>query len=279
VALGAQPTTVGAAIITPWQGEMAEKVGSNTGADRITFGAPTSLESQTYSGVIRFWPTTTSSYYMIETSTNAGFEVQASTNISVNRSGTAVLVASSNNIVANAWNIVAWSVNRTTGRCRVALNGVLTSASSAGSAFNPMNDVQSGKHATAAGNLFYASCLIFSAFECFDDAFLTKVSRGALNVWQLFEPEDDIIYVSAGGTTYTITPTGGFVLAGTGLSSRGKIVLPTGGATFAGSGLSSRGKVFAPSGGVTFGGTGSMFFTPAGGATIIPQRTVVGAGV
>jgi hypothetical protein len=88
----------------------------------------------------------------------------------------------------------------------------------------------------------------------------------------------------AGGTSYTITPSGGITLAGTGTEVHSKVFSPTGGVSFAGTGsmtFASGGTeyVITPSGGVTLGGTSdfikSKFFIPSGGVVFGGEATIV----
>lgn len=84
--------------------------------------------------------------------------------------------------------------------------------------------------------------------------------------------------ISAGSTSYVITPSGGFTMAGTAPFLISKWISPTNGVIFSGSGLNSRTKIIPISGGVVFNGTGNMTSntTPTSGQT--GERTRVGAG-
>lgn len=75
-----------------------------------------------------------------------------------------------------------------------------------------------------------------------------------------------------GGTTYTITPSGGIVIAGVGPILKTKIFLPSGGISFGGTAPISGVMSFtiAPSGGIAFSGTGSMTSSNAATYTITP---------
>ena len=97
------------------------------------------------------------------------------------------------------------------------------------------------------------------------------------NGWQLFSPLPRTLWAPAaagGGTTYTITPSGGIVFAGTGTETNTKIFLPTGGVTFAGTGnatFAGGGTTYTitPTGGITFSGSATQTRTkivlPTGG--------------
>lgn len=105
-----------------------------------------------------------------------------------------------------------------------------------------------------------------------------------------------VVPSTGGGTTYTITPSGGIVFGGDGSEVNTKVFAPSGGATFGGTGgmifssggttytitpsggvvmggsaTSTKGKIFLPSGGVTLGGTGlglrTKIVSPSGGVT------------
>ncbi len=100
----------------------------------------------------------------------------------------------------------------------------------------------------------------------------------AVNPWQLFAPRSIWVPVSvAGGTTYTITPSGGVVMGGTSVDIKGKVLDVSGGVTLAGTGsmtFASGGTSYTitPSGGITMGGNAtyiqSKTFTPSGGITL-----------
>ena len=101
------------------------------------------------------------------------------------------------------------------------------------------------------------------------------------NPWQLFAPRSIWVPVSTsgGGTTYTITPSGGITFAGDGTEVNGKVITPTGGVTFAGTGsatFTSGGTsyVISPTGGITFAGVG----TQVKSKTIIPTGGISFAG-
>lgn len=96
------------------------------------------------------------------------------------------------------------------------------------------------------------------------------------NPWQLFAPRTIFVPIttSSGGTTYTITPSGGIVFSGTGTEINTKVLDVSGGVTFAGTGsvtFASGGTsyIISPSGGVTLAGTGtqvqSKVIIPSGG--------------
>lgn len=104
--------------------------------------------------------------------------------------------------------------------------------------------------------------------------------------WLLFAPRSIWVPVSAGGggTTHTISPTGGITFGGTGTEIQGKVIDTSGGVSFTGTGnitFNSGGTTYTivPSGGITFGGTGteinSKIFIPAGGFTFGGTATIV----
>lgn len=123
------------------------------------------------------------------------------------------------------------------------------------------------------GYLADVNALLFAEFE----SLLTDQEAFALmrNPWQLFTPLQRTIWVpvSAGGTTYTITPSGGVVFSGTSDLPKGKIFLPTGGVNFAGTGsatFTGGGTTYtiSPTGGITF----------AGAATQVLSKTIAPTG-
>lgn len=85
---------------------------------------------------------------------------------------------------------------------------------------------------------------------------------------------EQVVAVGGGGTTYTITPSGGLTLGGTSVDIKGKVIIPSGGVTFAGTGsmtFATTGTTYtiSPSGGITFAGSAtyiqSKTFIPTGG--------------
>jgi hypothetical protein len=97
------------------------------------------------------------------------------------------------------------------------------------------------------------------------------------NPWAMFAPQERRIWIpSAGGTTYTITPSGGITLSGSGGELHGKIIDISGGTTLGGTGsitFTSGGTTYTitPSGGLVLGGEGTqlkgMVIIPSGGIT------------
>jgi len=122
-----------------------------------------------------------------------------------------------------------------------------------------------------------------------------QVAEFFKNPWNTFEPQQIWVPVpTSSGNTYTITPSGGVVFAGTGgeintkvLATSGGVtmggtgtmtfnsggttytIVPSGGVTLGGANATVKGKVFIPSGGVSFGGTAPTVKTdvqsPSGG--------------
>ena len=87
--------------------------------------------------------------------------------------------------------------------------------------------------------------------------------------------EEDAV---GGGTTYTITPSGGIAFAGSATYIQSKTFIPDGGFLFSGTGLGLRTKVIDISGGVSFGGTGSMTSNTIVITGTTGERTKVGVG-
>ena len=82
---------------------------------------------------------------------------------------------------------------------------------------------------------------------------------------------------ASGGTTYTITPSGGVTMGGDGGFLKSKFFTPTGGVTMGGTSEMIKTKIVSPSGGVLFGGTGSMSSNTST-AVQTNERTKVGVG-
>lgn len=98
-----------------------------------------------------------------------------------------------------------------------------------------------------------------------------------------FHPLSDqpISSIASGSSTnnYIITPSGGIVFSGDVNFVKGKILAISGGITFAGTAAFIKGKIIQAAGGISFGGTAPITFNSGGGgATIPPQRTMVGTG-
>lgn len=98
------------------------------------------------------------------------------------------------------------------------------------------------------------------------------------NPWQVFSSRIHRV-PAGGGTSHTITVSGGITLSGTVSEIKTKIGSVSGGVTFGGSPAYIKNRVEVPSGLVQFGGSSPITFVPAGGAPTIPQRTIVGTGV
>jgi hypothetical protein len=198
---GLQPTFANGALFSPAFGEVAARLGTTGVYEHVLFGS--GATSQIFSGFLRFYATTTAQFFLFETGLMGGFEIGVSgTKIGINRSNLAVLLDSSNDFVLG-WNVVAWSHNGTTGRTRIALNGVLTSGTTT-STFTNFTAYQIGKWSGANGQLQYTSAFGVSLGEVFDDAFLTRVSRSAPEVWSLFAPRTIQVPVSAPVITRTL---------------------------------------------------------------------------
>jgi hypothetical protein len=91
-----------------------------------------------------------------------------------------------------------------------------------------------------------------------------------------FIGQDAIFFdaIAGGGTTFTITPTGGLVFSGTNVVSRGRRFNPSSGLVFSGTTLTQRGRLFNPSGSIVFSGT----TTNVRSRQISPAGTVLFSG-
>lgn len=105
------------------------------------------------------------------------------------KSNVAVILETTNTVAVNNRARIAWSYNGTTGRARIAYNGILTSGTSAQS-FDHSGDAVVCGYDTSSGTgtgPSNVSLFAISPNECFDDAALIRLS---LNPWQIFEPEE-----------------------------------------------------------------------------------------
>lgn len=120
------------------------------------------------------------------------------------------------------------------------------------------------------------------------------------NPWQIFSDEDTSwLYTTGGGggTTYTLSVGGSFVLSGVAIYSHERQQVPSGSVTFSGSSFMVRNRVIIPTGSVTFSGSateiknkvipagGTVNFSgtaplinPNAGTTVTTWRTMTGAG-
>lgn len=124
------------------------------------------------------------------------------------KANVAVILETTNTVAVNNRARIAWSYNGTTGRARIAYNGILTSGTSAQS-FDHSGDAVVCGYDTSSGtgtNPSNVSLFAISPNECFDDAALIRLS---LNPWQIFEPEEIPLFKPSGATAYTLIASGG----------------------------------------------------------------------
>lgn len=154
-------------------------------------------------------------------------------------------------------------------------NGVLTASNASHAAMaGPLGNNYVGSDGTTAS--VQADYYLFGIWNrVLADAEIREITR---NPWQLFAPRSIWVPVSssASGTSYTITPSGGITLSGSGTEVNTKVLAVSGGVTFAGTGsmaFATTGTTYtiSPSGGITFAGTGvqvrSKTIAPEGGFT------------
>ncbi|MEW3852007.1 hypothetical protein QOZ73_32735, partial [Pseudomonas aeruginosa] len=90
------------------------------------------------------------------------------------------------------------------------------------------------------------------------------------NPWQVFDNDEFSLWVpSAGGTIYTITPSGGIALAGSSSEIKTRLQSPSGGLVFSGAPALIKTRLQTASGTLTFGGTAP--FSTAATYTISPS--------
>lgn len=210
------------------------------------------------------------------TSDGLRWDIGTSGSISIADSGAAFALTSGNVVSVNTPYFGA--IRREgTSNYAIALNGQIIATGTYGSAISDSSGPLIGNRSTSSTNAFkgYISCHIEFG-EALSDGEIAALTN---DLWgEFFAPRTIWVPVSAGGgTSYTITPSGGITFAGSGLDLRTKVIAPSGGVTFAGTGsmvFASGGTTYTitPSGGVTMGGDGgflkSKFFTPTGGVTM-----------
>ena len=206
-------------------GEKVVRVGTDGAAEAVWFANGGRFDPEVMSGLVRWWIPTGAAAHELWVTTHdnnfgGGYELTAdgaSSTLNFNAKNAAVLLTTSNS-TAPGWNTAAWSYRSSTGRLRVALNGVLTSATSVRSTTH--TNIQLGRWGetgtTGNTDLHYQSLFLLSGAECLDDAFLTSVSRQL--PWSLFAPRTIWVPVSAGGAA-THATTG--ALAGAGAAVAG----------------------------------------------------------
>lgn len=181
----------------------------------------------------------------------------------------------------------------TTGR--VFLDGVYkNSATNAGATSlttNVPTNLAIGNRPLAPGNERcwdgMLGCILFF------DGYLSDLDhqRLAANPWQVFDNDEFSLWVpSAGGTIYTITPSGGIALAGSSSEIKTRLQSPSGGLVFSGAPALIKTRLQTASGTLTFGGTApfstaaTYTISPSGGMTFagtgneVKQKTILPTG-
>ena len=159
----------------------------------VSLGSSGALKLSVSSGVIECisWPSMPLFRTGASTWKNGDFyvDIDGSNKARLVKANVAVILETTNTVAVNDRARIAWSYNGTTGRARIAYNGILTSGTSAqsfdhsGDAVVCGYDMSSGT-GTSPSNV---SLFAISPNECFDDAALIRLS---LNPWQIFEPEE-----------------------------------------------------------------------------------------
>lgn len=206
---------------------------------------------------------------------SCAIEILSTGALNLTREDSADAVTSATGVVVNGETFVfGASWDGTT--ARIYKNGVLLASSAYATGFAATNPPKFGVH---VGSVYLMNGTIIAHADFNVALSNSEASEYSQQIWKLFAPRSIWVPVSAsgGGTTYTITPSGGITLAGTSVDIKGKIFLPTGGVSFAGTGgatFASGGTTYtiSPTGGLTFGGTAtqvrSKTITPSGGLTL-----------
>lgn len=113
-------------------------------------------------------------------------------------------------------------------------------------------------------------------------------SGTAALTFTLGAPPNTITYTPSGGIVFSgAVPlvkgrvqvvSGTLVFSSTSALQRGRLYSPSGSIVFSGAAPQIRARVQVVSGQIVFSGSSAMLFTSGGGATITPQRTLVGYG-
>lgn len=204
-------------------------------------------------------------------SKNGDFYIDFTSNkLRLVKANVALILQSSNTVVAGRSYAFAWSYNAATGRARIALDGVITSGTSVQTLVNSGESLITG-YDTSVGSGTYPSEVSFFALspdEVMDDGLLLRSSQ---NPWQLFKPQARSLWipgaVSAGGAATAIpigvqatgatgspTATGAANATPSGVQATAGIGVPTavGGASIPATalpaGVAATGAVGAPTG-------------------------------
>lgn len=183
---------------------------SSSGA-YVSYGTNARMQLSSSSGVIAFvapsfaTPSSLFSTNLANTVTTNAFYVAAySTGCAIQKANTAGIITTTNAPVAGRLNVLAWRYNNATGDAALALNGVLTKATSA----------QTFTHGTVARGRFrltdtaqagtHNQLLFAITPRQIGDAELLALSR---NPWQLFRPVQRRVYfdMGAGGGTSPVS--------------------------------------------------------------------------
>lgn len=209
----------GAVLDVNQSGRTLSQTGTGVRDSGLSFGSNAGLQLSTSSGVVVFKDMATSSsvsnplFYTYAEGSSGGFYVDILNHqVRLLKANVVAFAVSSNSSVDGQICKLAWSYNGTTGRYRIAFNGVLTSGTSAQSFTH--GEVVTAGYSTFTGTSTYptqVSLLAVSPDECLSDQALIQISN---NPWQIFKAPARDIWVStgAGGSTYSLpATTGAFV--------------------------------------------------------------------
>jgi hypothetical protein len=181
----------------------------------------------------------------------------------------------------------------TTSSVRLGQTHCVAGAIGGGSWDGYVNGQYQGTRATAAGDpnvpthratvaganeAFGAGChiaLVVVWDEKLPGGTLARLTENPQRLWAPYRRP--IYFASAGGTEYTITPSGGMTFGGSATLIRGRVFPAAGGVAFSGAAaLETHNveRIITPSGGVVFGGTATLTFTGNDEFVITPSGGV-----
>jgi hypothetical protein len=196
----------------------AVKVTASNYNSGVDFGVNAGMQLNASSGLIVFknlgsYPAAlyTTSFRSIVAGLG-GFYIQLnSAGVALIKAEVVVMLASSNTATVGEYSALTWSYNGSTGRARVALNGVLNSGTSA-QTFNHYNCNVGGYTTTSNGTDQYTAPVEIALFaispdECFSDQALIDASTLSKAWNQIFAPQERKVFVSVTSSDLNITTT------------------------------------------------------------------------
>ena len=199
-------TYAGSAVPLPSAGGHSAYLGWNGSASSyILLGTDSSILLSTSSGVYVGMSPALGSAYLFTTSWNAasganGFGLTLIGGyFSIAKSNVAHILQSTSATLASAGVpfAFAWSYNSSTGRARIAINGVLYSGTSTQTLTHTSAALGTLRNDSANSARHFMNMFLLSGAECFSDEYLRQVS---INPWQIFDPED-VSYVGSATAT------------------------------------------------------------------------------